>query len=141
MQLRRAHSNDCKVLAALHNACLQQHWSEGDFLAWVQDARYHLWVAERLDTIVGYLVARVVQEEAEIVAIGVDAPHRREGVGRALLDVLLAKPDMTRCFLEVSKSNEAAVRLYERRGFVPLGVRLHYYADGADALVMQWVRK
>lgn len=138
MQLRRAHASDCQRLTALHNASLPQCWSEHDFLTWVQDARYHLWVAEQQDAIVGYLVARVIEDEAEIIAIAVDTAHRRKGIAKALLLHMQQALDVTNVFLEVSKSNEAALRLYEGLGFAPLGVRLHYYADGTDALAMQW---
>jgi ribosomal-protein-alanine N-acetyltransferase len=37
--------------------------------------------------------------------------------------------------LEVRTTNESAIRLYERFGFQPIGVRRNYYGDG-DAIVM-----
>jgi len=39
--------------------------------------------------------------------------------------------------LEVAKTNERANALYRALGFVPVGQRLRYYADGSDAWVMR----
>lgn len=140
MRLRPAHAGDAAALAVLHNASLPQCWSESDFLAWIQDARYRVWVAEQGTQIIGYAAVRVVAGEAEILGIAVEAARRRGGTGRQLLAALLTDSAISRCFLEVSRENQAALRLYEALGFTALGVRLHYYADGTDALAMQWVR-
>jgi ribosomal-protein-alanine N-acetyltransferase len=40
-------------------------------------------------------------------------------------------------FLEVSATNDAARRLYDGAGFVEVGRRPRYYADGTDAVLMQ----
>ena len=38
--------------------------------------------------------------------------------------------------LEVRMSNHTAIRLYEKCGFISVGTRARYYADGEDALLM-----
>lgn len=90
--------------------------------------------------IVGFALARVIVDEAELLLIGVRPRCRRAGIGGALLDhtaQAARSRGAKRLFLEVRHGN-AAARLYERAGFSQIGRRLAYYRgkDGAafDAL-------
>jgi ribosomal protein S18 acetylase RimI-like enzyme len=61
-----------------------------------------------------------------VLGMGVVASHRRQGVGRALLDALLVESGalgVTRLELEVFRSNAAAVALYQQAGFELEGIR------------------
>lgn len=78
--------------------------------------------------------------EFEIHTIGVDPGHRRRGLGRLLMQQLLAVVDSTggEVFLEVRTDNEAAIALYEGLGFERIGERKNYYQpSGADAYTMK----
>jgi ribosomal-protein-alanine N-acetyltransferase len=71
--------------------------------------------------------------------VAVDVERQRAGVASALLAELYARVDdeRARFTLEVRRSNDAAIRLYEREGFRAAGMRRRYYQDnGEDALVM-----
>jgi ribosomal-protein-alanine N-acetyltransferase len=81
-------------------------------------------------------LGRGAADEVEILLVAVVPHARRRGVGRALVEALLADAGARRAHLEVRASNRAAIALYERTGFVAAGVRKRYYADGEDALVM-----
>ncbi|MBO1073256.1 ribosomal protein S18-alanine N-acetyltransferase [Roseomonas marmotae] len=87
----------------------------------------------------GFILARAVAGEAEVLTLAVAPAARRRGLAAALL---LAAIDEARLrdaevmFLEVSDSNTAARALYERAGFAQVGLRRRYYADGSDALVL-----
>ena len=88
----------------------------------------------------GMVLARVAADEAEILTIAVLPEARRQGLGRALLEAAAAgaaSRGAAALFLEVSAGNAAARALYAGCGFVPVGQRRRYYADGADALVMR----
>lgn len=77
--------------------------------------------------------------EFEIHTIGVDPEHQRRGLGRVLMDQLMTAADGVdgQVFLEVRTDNEAAIAMYEKFGFVRLGVRRNYYQpSGADAYTM-----
>jgi ribosomal-protein-alanine N-acetyltransferase len=82
-----------------------------------------------------------VADELQIMNIAVAPALRRRGYGRALLDDLLrvARDDgVAAVMLEVRRSNQAAIGLYERHGFGRVGVRPRYYSDNAeDALIMR----
>jgi ribosomal-protein-alanine N-acetyltransferase len=62
---------------------------------------------------------------------------QRRGIGRLLLEALLAEAGRRRVLLEVAVDNEPAQRLYATYDFEPVGVRRGYYQpSNTDALVM-----
>jgi ribosomal-protein-alanine N-acetyltransferase len=110
----------------------------------LRDTRHYLVAVDAADggqdEVVGYAGLIAYPEEAHIATIGVTTSRQGEGIGGTLLDALLAEADR-RCpvvLLEVRATDEDTQRLYQRRGFVPIGVRPHYYPlSGEDAVVMQ----
>ncbi len=94
---------------------------------------------------VGYALLQIVQDEAELLKIAVLTDFRRAGVGQALLDRVIAAATRSGCqrlLLEVRISNRAAIALYQRSGFTPVGQRRDYYSalpgsqQREDALLM-----
>jgi len=89
---------------------------------------------------VGYGGLIAYDDEAHVATLGVTKALQGEGVGSLLLDALLAEADKRSpvVLLEVRDDNEAARRLYQRRGFTEIGRRRGYYQpSGADAVVMK----
>jgi len=76
-----------------------------------------------------------------VLTLAVAGPRQGQGLGAALLDALLAEAGRRGCtevFLEVRVDNHRAQLLYQRRGFVEIGIRRGYYQpSGTDALVMR----
>ncbi|MFP4187798.1 MAG: ribosomal protein S18-alanine N-acetyltransferase [Halobacteriales archaeon] len=98
-------------------------------------------VAENDDGVVGYvLFTPSSAENARVLSLAVAPGHRRNGVATRLLrgafDVLRGRGFDT-VGLEVRVSNTAAGSLYDRLGFVPVGVEQGYYDDGEDAYLME----
>ncbi len=90
----------------------------------------------------GYAIVRVVADTADLDRIAVLDESRRRGVGSMLLEAALdraARQGATRVLLEVADDNAAAVRLYDREGFVEIHRRPGYYPSGAAAIVMERV--
>ncbi|WP_240487374.1 ribosomal protein S18-alanine N-acetyltransferase [Actinomadura flavalba] len=108
-----------------------------------QPATRHYVVAEEDGQIVGYAGLAAAGGQADVQTIGVRADQRGKGLGAALLTELLAEAGRRRSeevFLEVRADNPAAQRLYERFGFVRIGLRRGYYQpSGVDAIVMRHV--
>jgi ribosomal-protein-alanine N-acetyltransferase len=90
--------------------------------------------------LLGLAIFWIVQDEVHVLNVATAPEHRRRGVGRAVMEELLARGKHRRCVLatlEVRRSNEAAIQLYRSFGFRTVGVRPNYYADEKeDALVM-----
>ena len=87
----------------------------------------------------GMILARYAADEAEVLTIAVVPEQRQQGLGASL--VAAAAEEARRhgavtLFLEVSTRNPAARGLYQRLGFVQVGRRRGYYADGSDALTL-----
>lgn len=137
--IRRACVDDIDVVADLEVEALPDDaWSE-DYLARAIKGELptiEVWVDEHV-----YAVVSVTFEVAEVQRIGVAAEARRGGRASAFLRELaldLARRDVERIVLEVRESNEAARELYRGLGFRDLDRRPRYYADGADAYVLEW---
>jgi ribosomal-protein-alanine N-acetyltransferase len=76
-----------------------------------------------------------------LMNIAVSAEHRREGVGKALMEDFLNEAkavEATSAWLEVAVTNDAAVALYRSYGFHDVRIRKRYYQPGdIDAVVMK----
>ena len=97
-------------------------------------------LAIQQDEPLGFALGRVQADQAEILTIAVRPGARGQGIGRALLNALLAeaaKRDAMDLFLEVAEPNAAARALYAGAGGKEVGRRRRYYADGTDALVLR----
>jgi ribosomal-protein-alanine N-acetyltransferase len=90
--------------------------------------------------LVGYLICSRYDTEWHVMNVAVDPGRRRQGIASALLDALLTRvaDPRARYTLEVRRSNEAAMALYERFGFRRAGVRRRYYQDNGEDAVIMW---
>lgn len=93
------------------------------------------------DRVLGFLLAWRAADELHLTDLGVTASERRRGLGRRLVNELLAEGRATAArvvLLEVRAGNAPALALYGSLGFVELDRRPRYYADtDEDAVVMQ----
>ena len=118
-----------------------EQWSAGMF--WNELAAGHPYVAAVQDgEIVGYAGLVVAPpDEAWVNNMAVRRDHQRRGIGRALLEELLAiarRNGARHTLLEVAADNMPAQALYDSYGFEVIGLRKNYYqASGMDALVMR----
>ncbi len=97
-------------------------------------------VARRGGRLIGYSLAEIDGEEAELVSIAVAPGERRRGVGEALLRAMLRRlrrAGLASCRLSVRTTNTGAIRLYEKLGFQPVRRIRNYYPDGGEALRMK----
>ena len=78
----------------------------------------------------GYLIARSLGDEIEILFLFIDISFRRKGLGKKLLcelKTLAFRNNILKIILEVSFLNKKAISLYEKTGFSELAVRKKYY--------------
>jgi ribosomal-protein-alanine N-acetyltransferase len=90
--------------------------------------------------VVGHAVLLAAGDTGDLTRVAVDRARRRLGIGSRLIDSLVAEAraiGLNAMLLEVADTNTAAIALYERHAFEPIGRRRAYYADGSDALVMR----
>ena len=122
-----------------HGALLGEIFRDDSFFA---VARRHGLHSAETDSTIGFIILRRAADEGELFQIAVDKASRRRGVAGMLMDAALgyasAKALLT-LYLEVRKSNEAAINLYKKCGFHPMRQRKNYYDSPVeDAVVMVW---
>lgn len=124
--IERLGPSDSQALAGIHALSFETAWNETalyDLLS--QDGVFALGLAGA-----GFIVFRVVADEAEILTLATEPGHRRQGLGRQLVEagtILARQAGVRRFFLEVAQDNEAALALYARCGFSQVGHRRGYY--------------
>jgi len=140
-RLRPASRADVPALAGLEQAAFTDPWSADQLLQALDWSGAIALVAEDDAGIAGYVLGRVVVDQAEILSIATAPRRRRQGLGRALLDgVVAAMIDRgaATVWLEVRVSNEGARAMYESAGFSAAGLRRGYYRQPPeDALVLR----
>jgi ribosomal-protein-alanine N-acetyltransferase len=117
----------------------EERWSAAMF--WNELSNGHHYVVALEDgELVGYAGLAVAPDEAWVQNVAVRADHHRHGIGRRLLEALLAEVSsqgIKRTLLEVAVNNVPAQRLYAGYDFEPVGIRRGYYQpSNTDALVM-----
>ena len=121
------------ALANLHKKCFPKHpWSADDFRDLKQSG------CEIIMSQNGFIVYRIVVDEAEIITIGVNPDFRRNGIASAMLGIIeknIKNQGVKKIFLEVAATNIAGQKLYENNGYKAVGLRPKYY-DGVDAILM-----
>jgi len=145
--MRPATASDLDAIDAIERATFPTDaWSRELIAAELAGAHTHYLVAvDDADAVIGYagLLAPRGSGQGDIQTIAVAEPARRQGIGAALLDALLAEArarEALEVFLEVRADNPGAEALYASRGFERIAVRPRYYQpDGVDAVVMKAV--
>jgi [ribosomal protein S18]-alanine N-acetyltransferase len=140
--LRPATLDDMPRIIAIDQASFTQPWSRKSFEDALASESGVSLVAENNGALCGYGMAWVAGDEGEIATLAVDATTRGRGIGKRLLNTLIvecAARGARQIFLEVRPSNATARRLYERLGFVEVGLRPQYYADDEAAIIMKKV--
>jgi ribosomal-protein-alanine N-acetyltransferase len=145
MTIRRVEGFDLPVLSALHAACFtapwDQRWTPQSFDEVLAMPGTGALIAATGSQPVGFALARVAADEAELLLIGMLPEHRRAGHGRALLEHIcgaLRRGGARQVFLEVAEPNIPAVRFYRAFGFREVGRRAGYFQGdpAVDALVL-----
>ena len=96
-------------------------------------------VAEDDGNVIGIIFFVYDPWSSYILHLAVDAEHRKKGIGRVLVEEAILGTKLKKAdelYLEVRCSNNEAVRLYEKIGFVIKQRLKAYYRDGEDAYLM-----
>ncbi len=144
MSLRFASADDAEALEAVHAKAFDKSWTAPDIVRLMQIMGGFALISEDSEGISGFILARVIAGEAEILTLAVAPWARRQGAGLVLVEAVAAEAarrGASVVFLEVATDNAAAVALYQSAGFETAGMRRAYYArpdaPSADALVLR----
>lgn len=144
MQFAKMRVNDLREVQDIENDVYSHPWTGGNFLDSLSNG-YETWVLrDGANALVGYFLVMLAVDEAHLLNITVRRDLQGQGLGRMLLDKVVAiarETGMRSVLLEVRPSNARALGVYERYGFSRIGQRRGYYPAAnntrEDAIVMR----
>lgn len=143
LQIDDMRPEDLEQVSNMEAACFSMPWSKKSFEENLNRSDAVYVVARDGDKVLGYCGAYVILNEADINQVAVEPLHRKKGVGGKMLVALLdklGKAGADAVTLEVRKSNEAAIALYESMGFVTEGIRKNFYEKPVEDALIMWKR-
>lgn len=137
---------DVDAVVALEQSVFPHPWTRNNFCDSLASG-YDAWVLHDQDgTLAGYFLLMEVVDEAHLLDVAVAPERQGAGLGRYLLDKVAARArgmGVLSVLLEVRPSNERALDVYRRYGYVEIGRRRAYYpafeGKREDAIVMRFV--
>jgi ribosomal-protein-alanine N-acetyltransferase len=140
ISIQRMNQADIEEVIRLEKLCFSDPWSKSSFEHELIN-RFSVPLVVKSNTrIVGYLCLWHIYEQMEIATIGVSPEFRRKGIGGKMMNWILKEAKKGGCsnvILSVRESNNAAINLYRKFGFVELERRKKYYRlPEEDAIVM-----
>jgi len=134
--ITEASARDASAIAALHGRSFRRGWSEQEVEGLLLDRHVIAHRATGGAKLNGFILSRLVEDEAEILSVAVAVRQRGRGLAHKLLNLHLRRlAGLGACtiFLEVDEHNVPALRLYQHAGFHEISRRPGYY-PGADAM-------
>jgi ribosomal-protein-alanine N-acetyltransferase len=128
-------------IARLHAELFNPAWSEDSVRTMLDHPAATAFLAVYSGpprTSIGFVLAQLAADEAEILSIGVLPDWQRQGIGRRLVDGVaraVQRAEAKSLYLEVAADNDAALNLYSRAGFLGTGLRRGYYERPGSAPV------
>jgi [ribosomal protein S18]-alanine N-acetyltransferase len=141
--LTEAGARDAPMIAALHGVSFRRGWSEQEVEGLLLDRHVIAHRALIGSRFAGFIMSRLVEDEAEILSVAVARRQQGRGLARQLLGLhmrRLAGLGARAIFLEVDEFNDPAIRLYQRAGFHEISRRANYYPGpdkAAAALILR----
>ena len=141
MEIVKMDAGHVPQVAELERICFADPWSEKS-VASELDNKWALWlVALEGDAVVGYIGSQTAVDETDVMNVAVHPDHRRKGIAEALIKRLVSELKARgshALMLEVRASNVPAISLYEKLGFLQVGLRKNYYhKPKEDALILR----
>lgn len=133
-------SNFAYDVSIIEAECFSTPFKESDILAYLKESYWHFFVARRGEEILGYISFTLIIDEISICNVAVSKKYRNQKIASNLINALLdfsKKNEVKRIFLEVRESNNPAISLYEKFGFVRVGIsKNHYTLPKENAILM-----
>lgn len=140
--IRAAAEDDIQEILRIEREAITPPWTHGMLLSEIYNGdSIFILTSISAGSVTGFIILRRAADEAELLQIAVDKAARRRGIASMLMNAALDRArDAGVCavYLEVRKSNSAAIGLYKKYGFTSAGTRKDYYASPVeDAVIMK----
>ncbi len=139
--IRRMEISDLDRIVEIEKECFTSLYKKEQYEYELEDnpcAKLFVYVED--DIIVGFIDYWITFESCQLTKLAVASAYRKQGYASALMEYMIEDAIKEKCeaiLLEVRKSNQAAIALYDSYEFLEIGERKGYYSDNhEDALVM-----
>jgi len=139
MKIRKAKIEEAVEIARIEKLCFSVPWSEKALSDTMQREDSLFLAAYEDGSLVGYVGSYFCLPEGYITNVAVSPDYRRRGIGRALVEELIAEGkslSLEFLTLEVRESNSAAIALYSSLGFERVGRRPRFYSMPEEAAIL-----
>ncbi len=141
MTIRSMQMEDLDQVMSIEEENFSVPWTRDGYASYLMKGEGLFLTAEEKGTVLGYCGVILMPPEGDITNVSVSLTARGRGIGRALVEEMLRQTEergISTLFLEVRRSNAAAIHLYQKQGFTEVGVRKNYYQKPTeDALIMR----
>ena len=140
-RLRGYRKTDLDALVRLDDICfaLQFRFTRAAMRRFAEDEKARVVIAEQREEFVGFCIAHIEPEDTGyVVTLDVDPAHWRNGIASLLMQRAEEECRIAGCVsmaLHVFTENTAAIRFYERRGYVNASTVEDFYGTGVHALM------
>ena len=147
--IREFTKDDIEDVMSINKSCLPENYPASFFLGLHAHAPKAFLVCEVSGNLVGYIMCRIERgissfgrkpvKKGHIVSVAMIGSMRMKGYGTRIISKAVEEMieyGASEFFLEVRKSNAAAIAVYEKLGFEAKRVLRGYYRDGEDAYLM-----
>ncbi|MGI0040470.1 MAG: ribosomal protein S18-alanine N-acetyltransferase [Nitrosopumilaceae archaeon] len=148
--IRRCDPSDLIPVMEINMKTLPEHYSDYFYESLLAELPESFLVAEINGRLVGYIMCKTEYgfsnfkklgfvKKGHVVSVAVLEEQRKKGIGRSLVEEAIAGTKIKKAdelYLEVRCSNNEAVKLYEKIGFIIKQRIKSYYRDGEDAYLM-----
>lgn len=137
--VRQMKRSDIDAVSVIEEECFSVPWSKRSILEAFSHTPWQFFVAECQKRIVGYGGVYMILDEGQISNIAVLSSFRKNGIAFAILDKIIEHSKTqgaSRITLELRESNSPARALYEKCGFVQVGIRPKYYTHPTENAIL-----
>jgi ribosomal protein S18 acetylase RimI-like enzyme len=144
---REASIDDIPQIIEIMNRGYHQNWDSNYYKNLISDGNSFAYVLSINEEIVGFITGKKSGDICDIYMIIIDIKYRKQGFANLLLSktiTALSDLKITEFFLEVAETNNQAINLYQKNGFIAVNRRIGYYKisnETIDAIVYRLVNK
>jgi ribosomal-protein-alanine N-acetyltransferase len=141
IEIRTLSLGDLDAIESIEKRAYRTPWSRSMFASELAKPTSICLGAFEGERLMGYTINSRYVDAWHVMNVAVDPEYQRRGVASQLLERLfeLTVDDERRGYtLEVRVSNQDAIRLYEKLGFEPRGIRRGYYTDNREDALIMW---
>ena len=142
--IRPMELGDVQEVSRIEQESFSLPWSQEEFVKTLGRSYTLALVAQLDEKVVGFCILTNICNEGNIDNVAVDVTCRGQGIASALVEemIIQGKAAGIRDFtLEVRVSNGAAIRVYEKMGFVSEGIRPNFYEQPTEDANIMWKRE